>query len=257
MMSAPANTEDALREFCARIIGYERTQAIEHALRSIRLSAAHSAALLLLGEVDTDLVAVARSLHRRVVGDDQPFVVCDRRLQGESRVAVAAVQAARGGSLCVCRRRLPHDYPAAVPLVRDPTAAVQLIICAETSFDSHPFATLPVPIVVPSIQERANEVPRIVDGYAADAVAALGGYDECFTGYDQAWVIEHAKTLEQIEMATLRFVAIRLAGSTEGAARRLNMPGATLRQWLRRNRRLEAGGQVVATPRSGPATGAQ
>jgi hypothetical protein len=69
-------------------------------------------------------------------------------------------------------RRLPDDFPSAVALVRDPTAAVQLIVCAEVSFDSHPFATLPVPIVVPSIHERAGDVLRIVDEPSAFARAA-------------------------------------------------------------------------------------
>jgi hypothetical protein len=43
------------------------------------------------------------------------------------------------------------------------------------SFDSHPLATCPVPIVVPSIQERASEeLPRIVDADAFDAIRTLG-----------------------------------------------------------------------------------
>jgi len=46
----------------------------------------------------------------------------------DSGTAVAAAQSARGGSLCVRRRRLPADFSAAVPLLRDPIAAVQLII---------------------------------------------------------------------------------------------------------------------------------
>ena len=234
MMSGPDAPEAALREFCARVLGYERTQAIEHALRSIRLSVTHAAALFLLGDFEPDLVSVALALHRRTVGADRPFVVCDRQPGQEDSATVAAVQAARGGSLCVRRRRLPDDYPSAVALVRDPAAAVQLIICAETRFDSHLFATLPVPMVVPAIQERASEVPRIVDGYAADAVAALGAYAECFTDHDRASVIDNARRQSQIERATLRLVALRLEGDPEEAAQRLQMPGASLRQWLRR-----------------------
>ena len=232
--------EAALRELCARVLGYERTQAVEHAPRSIHLSVTHAAALFLLGDFEPDLVSVARSLHRHTVGADRPFVVCDRWLRQESSAAVAAAQAARGGSLCVRRRRLPGDYSSAVALVRDPAAAVQLIICAESSFDSHPFATLPVPIVLPTIQARASELPRIVDGYAADAVAALGAYAECFTDHARAWVIDHARSLSQIEQATLRLVALRWAGSTEEAAQRLQMSGASLRRWSHQLRRRAA-----------------
>jgi hypothetical protein len=163
-------------------------------------------------------VSVALALRRPTVGADRPFVVCDRWLRQESSAAVAAAHAARGGSLCVRHGRLPHDYPSAVALVRDPAAAVQLIICAETRFDSHPLATLPVSMVVPTLQERASEVPRIVDGYAADAVAALGAYEECFTDHDRAWVIDNTRSLSQIERAPLRLVALRLARNPEEAA---------------------------------------
>jgi hypothetical protein len=251
MTPEPDDPEAALREFCARVLGYERKQAIEHALRSIRLSVTHAAALMLLGDIDADLVSVARALHRHTVGADRPFILCDRRLRRESSAAVAAAQAARGGSLCLRRRRVPDDYSSAVALVRDPTAAVQLIICADTRFDVHPFATLPVPLVVPTLQERAGEVPRIVDGYAADAVASLEAYDECFTPEDRARVIENAKSLTQIETATLRLVACRFTGSIEEAARRLRMPNASLRQWRWRHRVAQASANRRPEPTEG------
>jgi hypothetical protein len=41
-----------VREPCARVLGYERTQAIEHALRSIHLSVTHAAALFLFGDFE-------------------------------------------------------------------------------------------------------------------------------------------------------------------------------------------------------------
>lgn len=63
--------------------------------------------------------------------------------------------------------------------------------CAEPSFESHPLATRPVPIVVPSIQARASEeLPRIVDADAFDAIRTLG--DAWFLDEDRAWVLKHA-----------------------------------------------------------------
>ena len=168
-----ASGETSLRDFLARVLGYERTDTIEHALRTIRLSAAHTAALLLLGDVEADLDTVARGLHRRVLGDDRPFVICDRQLAHRGSTAIAAAQAARGGSLYVRRRRLPQDYPAAVAVIRDSSAAVQLIVCAELRVDSDPVATLPIPIAVPSLETRRSELPRIVEGYLRDAIGAV------------------------------------------------------------------------------------
>jgi len=118
-------------------------------------------------------------------------------------------------------------------MLRDPAAAVQLVVCAESSFDVHPLATLPIPIMVPPIQERASELVRIVDAYAFDAVSSLG--DACFFDEDRAWVLEHAAgSLAEIEAATLRLAALRQAGSIYAAAARLRISNVTLGQWLKR-----------------------
>ncbi|HWO26378.1 MAG TPA: hypothetical protein VNO30_46940 [Kofleriaceae bacterium] len=233
----PARDEDALRAFLARVLGYERTQAVEHALRSIDLAATHRAALVLLGDADADLGSVARALHCRAVGADRPFVICGRK----RGTATAAAQTAHGGSLLVRRRRLPGDFRAAVELVRDPTAAVQLIVCSDARHDAHPFVALPVPIVVPSIRERAHEVPRIIDEYAGDAVRTLR--DAWFSDLDREWVIRHAAgSLSEIETATLRRTALRVAGSIEAAAKLLGLTGVGMRQWLHRRKHARRGG---------------
>jgi hypothetical protein len=69
----------ALREFCARLLGWgsERMSVVDHALRAIRLAAARRSTLVLWGEEDQ--VLLARALHRRVLGDAAPFIVCDNR----------------------------------------------------------------------------------------------------------------------------------------------------------------------------------
>jgi hypothetical protein len=84
---------------------------------------------------------------------------------------------------------------------------------------------------------RANEVPRIVDEYAADAIAELGAARTGFTDADRAWVCEHASTsLAEIEKATLRLVALRFSRNTSGAAARLGMAAVSLSRWVGRRR---------------------
>ena len=66
-----ASDDAALRAFLARILGYEPTLAIEHALRSIDLGVTRRVTLVLVG--DTDMVLIALTLHRRTLGADRPF----------------------------------------------------------------------------------------------------------------------------------------------------------------------------------------
>lgn len=241
-----ADTETALRGFCARILGWSDRQAavVENALRSIHLSVTHRAALVLLG--DADLVPVAQALHRRTIGAEHPFIVCDRR-RSSARASVrspmnhdsgvAAVQAARGGSLCVRSARIPRDFPSVVAQVRDPAAAVQLIICADVRHATDPFLILADPIRVPSLGARLSELPRIVDEYALDAISTLGVDAACFTEADRTWVLDHAaSTFPEIEKATLRLVALRKTGTLTGAAKQLGMSWVALGQWFGRRR---------------------
>jgi hypothetical protein len=238
--------DTALHSFCARILGWttDREVAVEHAVRSIELATDHSAALVLLGE--TDLVPIAHALHRRTLGAEQPFIVCDRRRNvgaestrsaANQASGVTAFQAAHGGSLCVRASCLPNDFSSMVALVRNPGASVQLIICADARFDTHPFLTLPVPIRVPPLATRVKELPRIVEEYAADALRELGARDRCFTDDDRTWIIEHCPlTLPEIEKAALRIVAIRMSKNRTRAAERLGVAPVSLTRWFSRRK---------------------
>jgi hypothetical protein len=250
---APAN-EDGLRRFCARILGWaeQRTDVVEHAIRSIELAMDHCAALVLLG--DDDLVPIAHALHRRMLGAEQPFIVADRRRGNRSASVrspashvngIAALQSARGGSLCVRAQRLPNDFSsmvaqvrhAMVTLTRAPEDFVHFIVCADGRYDTHPFLVLPAPIRVPSLATRASELSRIVDEYAFDALAELGAPDTCFTEADHRWFLEHSpRTLGEIEKATLRIVALRMSRNLSNAAERLGMAPVSLTRWIRRRK---------------------
>ncbi len=232
---------EALRAYLPRILGYERTQGIEHALRSLELSITHRATLVLLGE--TSMVPIALSLHVRTLGD-RPFIVADpRRVEMPATVraptsytsGAAAVRAARGGTLCMHHRWRPHDFEAAVVMLRDPSSDVQLVVCSDMSQATHPFLVRPVPLLVPPLGMRVRELPRIVDAYARDAIEALGADNACFTKADRRWVLDRAPlSLVVIETATLRLVALRQAGTVNGAARRLGMAHVSFTRWLDR-----------------------
>jgi hypothetical protein len=238
--------EAVLRSFCARILGWANDPAVDHALRSIELAADHRAGLVLLGE--TDLVPIARALHRRALGADRPFVVCDRRRRDGADyesvrspinygTGVAAFEAAIGGSICVRTRRLPRDFSSVVARIRA-TSDVQIIVCSDGRDDTHPFLTLPAPIRVPSLAVRTDELPRIVDEYAADAVDELHPLGAGFTAADREWVLRNAPlTLAEIEKATLRLVAIRASRNMSDAAARLGMAPVSLSRWIGRRKR--------------------
>lgn len=79
------------------------------------------------------------------------------------------------------------------------------------------------------------DLGKIVDEYAADAISALDASATCFTSGDRRWVLDRAtRTLPEIEAATLRLVALRQAGSVNGAAARRGMSHTALSQWLGR-----------------------
>ena len=252
-----ANTDAALRGFLARILGWSPSRAdmVEHAMRSLALAVERRAALVLLGE--TDLVPVAYALHRRTLGAEAPFVVCDkRRFNVDENVrsptnytsSVIGFTAAKGGTLCLSYPRVPRDFPTMVALARSLSTSVRLVLVGDARWDRHPLAVLPVPIRVPSLVTRADEIPRIVDEYARDAVAELRERERIrykrrgprrrrvsFTAEDRQWVLDNSpQTLGEIEKSTMRIAAIRMSVNLNRAANRLGMAPVSLKRWVGR-----------------------
>jgi hypothetical protein len=237
----------ALREFCARLLGWgaDRIAAVDHALRAIRLAAARRSALVLRG--DGDLVPIALALHRHAIGVEAPFIVCDRR-RANTRASVrapanhdtgiVAVEAAAGGSLCLRSSRPPRDVRALLRRLHEWENPVQLIVCLERD-SRDALLTGPMPIELPPLRFRAAELPRIVDEYAKDAIAALDAAKACFTEEDRAWVMASASTsLSEIEKATMRIVAVKLSTTMHQAAERLGMAPVSLSRWFDRRLRF-------------------
>lgn len=234
----------ALRRFCARMLGWSRSRAgvVDGVLRSIRLSARQRNGLLLCGE--SDMVPLAYALHRHTHGPERPFVVCDpRRRDGAETVRSAlnhdtglvAIEAAQGGSLCVRGDRLPHDFADVLGRFRQPGARVQLIVCARKPEAAA--EAIAMPIRVPSLAERARELPRIVEEYMHDAVRALHAPATTLGSADRAWIVAHAATtLPEIEKTALRLVALRTSDSVSAAANVLGMAAVSLSRWIERRR---------------------
>ena len=227
---------DELRGLLARLLGWSDERAVELAIRSLELAAEHRAALVLCGA--GDMVPIAHGLHRRALGADRPFVVCDPR-RGNTPASVrspanhtsgvAARAAATGGSLCMRARRLPRDFPALAAQLQA-TDDVLFIVCTEPH-DTIPLLVRPAPIHVPPLAGRAAELDRVIAEYAADAIAELGARPDSFTERAHVWVREHAATLAELEKATLRLVAIRTSRNMSDAAARLGMAPVSLMRW--------------------------
>ena len=235
----------ALREVLARFIGWgdEHCEEVDQALYSMRIAAAYREPLLLCGP--GNLVSAARLLHRHALGD-KPFVFCGPK--GAHTRGLEAMAAAEGGTLCVWRKQLPPDFDEVVAALRGPSARVLLIICAHSPPKGNDMASRVVTvfrsIIVPPLADRAHELPRIIEGYASDAITAFGAW---FGQADRDWVAGNAsETLSQIEMATRRIVALHACGeSVTHAAKLLDISHGSLSDWLAR-RTLPRGAQMPA-----------
>jgi len=237
---SPVGERARLRGYLERLLGWDDALAVEHALRSVDLAATHQAALVLCG--DGDLVQVARGLHRHVLGDEHPFVLCDPRRHDTKAGAplenhttgMTALGAATGGSVCVRSKRLPRDFAKLVAVLRDPGARVQLIFCGPRPPDRTELVL--APIKIPALSARHHELDRIIEEYAREAAVALRS-SAPFTETDCDWVRTHAATsLPEIEKGAWRTVALRKTGNIRGAAALLGMGHTSLGEWFDRRR---------------------
>jgi hypothetical protein len=233
-------TADELRRYLSRLLGWSNTSAIDNAQRSLDLAREHRAQLLLCGA--GDLVPIAYALHRRALGPDTPFIVCDPR-RGNTRATVrgpanyvdvdAAFSAAAGGSLCVRRRRLPNQFAALAERLRS-SHEVQYICLDESSLQ---WLVRPGPIEIPSLHERRQDIPRIVDECLVDAVSEHP-WASAVNQQDRAWLIDSASssTFSDLEKSIARLVALRGSDSISQAAARLGMTAVSLSRWMERRR---------------------
>jgi hypothetical protein len=226
---------DELRPYLSRLLGWANTNAIDDALRSLDLARAHRAQLVLCGS--GDLVPIAHGVHRRAFGADTPFIVCDPR-RGNTPATVrapanyvdvdAAFAAAAGGSLCVRRRRLPAHFTALVERLRR-SPEVQYICLEESPLQ---WLVRPGPVEIPSLADRLDDVPRIVDECIADAMSELP-WAAPLSAQERAWLISSAasSTFSELEKSAARIIALRSSDNLSQAAARLGMTPVSLSRW--------------------------
>ena len=173
-----------------------------------------------------DLIAIARRIHQEAMGVARPFVVAE--WPGSSRLLHESLRIARGGTLCIPARRMPEDARMIRSLSADCEPEYSVIVCARSADET-------MSIDIPSLSSRADEIERIVDEYAIDAIARLSAKSSSFAKSDRDWLIEHPpSTLGDIETTTYRMIAIREFGGVTHAAPRLGVTHSALSRWLAR-----------------------
>ena len=93
---------DELRAFLARVLGWSNEHAVDLALRSLALALDHRATLMVCGE--GDMVPIAWALHRRTLGLNRPFIVCDPR-RGTKAASVRSPASCASGIAALARAR--------------------------------------------------------------------------------------------------------------------------------------------------------
>lgn len=235
--------ERDLRGLCCRILGWssDRAGLVDDAMHTLHTAAARGGAVALQG--DTDLVPVAFALHRRLMGADRPFVVCDpRRRAGDGSVRVPpnrntgmlALDAAAGGSICVHSNRLPRDFDTLAMLLRHHRTMAVLFVCLHNH--DRMMDVLCRPITIPPLAERRPELERLLNECLDEAAHTLGVARPQLPAQVQQGVLEDVESLCDLEKAALRLVVLHNTPNVNQAAQRLNMALVSLNRWIARRR---------------------
>jgi hypothetical protein len=219
----------ALRDPLSRAIGWstKRRLEVDRALRAVRDMANRRSSMVLCG--DGDLGSFVGRVHQLAFGDASPFVVCDAEVEPLLPSAAGGLLFARGGD------KLPGDIVDAI----DPEADVRLVVACETLKDARA-AIAAVGrselVELPSIASRANELDRLVNEYAADAVQRLGATAPMFREHEMTWIrASNPTSLDDVETTALRIVALRNWGVNAGAEK-LGISHAALSRWASRRK---------------------
>ena len=212
-----------LRAVLSRFLGWDRHPFVDRGMRALRDLARGHAPLWLAG--GDDVIAVARRLHGEVFGD-RPFVIAD--LDPRESLALA-IERARDGTLCLPLFRMPGPAKVLRELA-DTEVRCRLILCSRADHRGG----CP-PIEVPPLATREADLPRLVDEYAADAIARLGARPSSYTMADRARLLEvPSHNLADLETTMLRLIALREYGGVTRAAPHLGLTHSALSRWFAR-----------------------
>ena len=239
-VSAPPGRENTapgdageLPEFMRRLLGWstERRSEVDRALRDVGEMASGRAALILLGK--GSMLGVAHRLHRLAL-PERSFLAL-----GADDSAAEALDQPAHGMLYIDARSLPRELDQLASCFRGPVATIRLVVGAERAEDLaalRPLLSRSAAIQIPPIAERADELDRLIEVYAADAVAELGAPKLGFRPDDVTRIrASGLATLDEIEDVTRRMVALRNWGVAGGAAR-LGITHGALSRWAKRRR---------------------
>jgi len=229
-----------LRSLLSRFIGWgeNRQPYVDCALRALREFALGRSPLWLDGS--DDLIAIARRLHREMLGDERPFVIAD--VDSREVSIEEAIRRAEDGTLCLPLFRMQAHFEAVRELARSVGMRCRVVVCVGSSDHAGWRA-----IEIPALSSRKTDIGRIIDEYASDAITRLCAQPTSYAGADRAWLLEHPpNSLGEIETTTLRFVAIREHGGVTRAAPHLGLTHSALSRWLAR--RVAAGRRRKSRP---------
>jgi hypothetical protein len=227
--------------FCRRLLGSSeaRSVQVDDAVDGVLTAVARGLPIALRGT--SDLVPVAYALHRRILGADRPFVVCDprrREAKGSVRVppsrrtVALALEAAMGGSICLRSRRLPADFDRLRESVRDAAPFPTVFVCLHG--DDRVRDLISRPLEIPPLAARAAESHRLLQEALDEAAAALGTRRLRIPRQARQGVLERVASFAELEKTALRIVALASAPNPSQAAVRLGMALVSLTRWLHR-----------------------
>jgi hypothetical protein len=229
-----------LRVFCRRLLGsFEaRSVQVDDAVDRVITAVDRGMPIALRGA--SDLVPVAYALHRRIVGADRPFVVCDpRRREGEGsvrappnrRTVALALEAAMDGSICLRSRRLPMDFDR-LESVRDAAPSPTVFVCLHR--DDRVRDLLCRPLEIPPLAARASDSHRLLQEALDEAATALGTGCLRLTCHARRGVLHGVASFADLEKTALRIIALASAPNPSQAAVRLGIALVSLTRWLHR-----------------------
>jgi hypothetical protein len=230
-----------LRVFCRRLLGSSeaRSVQVDDAVDGVISAVARGLPIALRGT--SDLVPVAYALHRRILGANRPFIVCDpRRYEGEGsvcappnrRTVALALEAAVDGSICLRSRRLPADFDRLCQSVRDAVPFPTVFVCLHS--DDRLRDLLCRPLEIPPLAARAAESHRLFQEALDEAATALGTKRLQLPRQARQGVLERVASFAELEKTALRIVALATARNPSQAAERLRMAPVSLKRWLHR-----------------------
>ena len=201
-----------------------RLVEVDHALREVRAMASLRTALILHGA--GDLVGIARRLHQITLGD-RPFVPFASK---------ADLDRAWGGTFYIDARESTSRARQTLANLNRADLRVRLMAALDST---GPVADLAMHsriamLSIPSVTERLDELPRLLEAYGMDAADQLGtSWLGLMYGDSERAIDSGVTTLDQLETFALRLVAFRNWGVTDGA-KRLGISHGALSRWAHR-----------------------